>query len=100
MEFDVSVHEGFMRQALEQARAAAACGEVPVGAVVVKNGQVIGRGRNSPLSANDPTAHAEVMALREAALHGDDALAERLEQVLAARSDTPSLDADAADPAP
>ena len=68
MEFDVSVHEGFMRQALEQARAAAACGEVPVGAVVVKNGQVIGRGRNSPLSANDPTAHAEVMALREAAL--------------------------------
>ena len=68
MEFDVSVHEGFMRQALEQARAAAACGEVPVGAIVVKNGQVIGRGRNSPLSANDPTAHAEVMALREAAL--------------------------------
>ena len=57
-----------MRQALEQARAAAACGEVPVGAIVVKNGQVIGRGRNSPLSANDPTAHAEVMALREAAL--------------------------------
>ena len=67
MEFDASVHEHFMRLALEQARTAAACGEVPVGAVVVKGGQVIGRGRNSPLSANDPTAHAEVLALREAA---------------------------------
>ena len=67
MEFDATVHEHFMRLALEQARTAAACGEVPVGAVVVKGGQVIGRGRNSPLSANDPTAHAEVLALREAA---------------------------------
>jgi tRNA(adenine34) deaminase len=67
MDFDASVHEHFMRQALEQARRAAACGEVPVGAVVVKDGQVIGRGHNSPLSAQDPTAHAEVLALREAA---------------------------------
>ncbi|QXZ10520.1 tRNA adenosine(34) deaminase TadA [Comamonas sp. Y33R10-2] len=67
MDFDDSVHQHFMRMALEQARVAAACGEVPVGAVVVKNAQVIGRGRNSPLSANDPTAHAEVLALREAA---------------------------------
>lgn len=67
MDFDVSVHERFMHQALEQARCAAACGEVPVGAVVVKDGQVIGRGHNSPLSAQDPTAHAEVLALREAA---------------------------------
>lgn len=67
MNFDAYEHELFMRQALEQARAAAAGGEVPVGAVVVKNGQVIGRGRNSPLSACDPTAHAEVLALREAA---------------------------------
>lgn len=67
MDFDNSVHPHFMRQALEQARAAAACGEVPVGAVVVRNGQIIGRGRNSPLSALDPTAHAEVLALREAA---------------------------------
>ena len=67
MDFDDSVHPHFMRQALEQARAAAACGEVPVGAVVVRNGEVIGRGRNSPLSALDPTAHAEVLALREAA---------------------------------
>ena len=67
MNLDVSVHEHFMRQALEQARCAAACGEVPVGAVVVKDGKVIGRGHNSPLSAQDPTAHAEVLALREAA---------------------------------
>ena len=67
MDFDNSVHPYYMRQALEQARAAAACGEVPVGAVVVRNGQIIGRGRNSPLSALDPTAHAEVLALREAA---------------------------------
>ena len=67
MDSDAFVHEHFMRQALEQARRAAACGEVPVGAVVVKDGQVIGRGHNSPLSAQDPTAHAEVLALREAA---------------------------------
>ena len=61
------LHQDFMRQALEQAREAAACGEVPVGAVVVKDGQVIGRGRNSPLASRDPTAHAEIQALREAA---------------------------------
>ena len=67
MDFDATVHEPFMRMALEQAQAAAADGEVPVGAVVVKNGQVIGRGRNSPVLAHDPTAHAEVLALREAA---------------------------------
>ena len=67
MDSDASVHEHFMRQALEQARRAAACGEVPVGAVVVKDGKVIGRGHNRPLSAQDPTAHAEVLALREAA---------------------------------
>ncbi len=56
-----------MGLALEQARLAAAAGEVPVGAVVVRNGQVIGEGRNAPLKANDPTAHAEIMALRQAA---------------------------------
>ena len=67
MDFEATVHEPFMRMALEQAQAAAADGEVPVGAVVVKNGQVIGRGRNSPVLAHDPTAHAEVLALREAA---------------------------------
>jgi tRNA(adenine34) deaminase len=57
----------FMHLALEQARLAQAAGEVPVGAVVVRNGQVIGRGHNQPVGAHDPTAHAEVMALREAA---------------------------------
>jgi tRNA(adenine34) deaminase len=56
-----------MQLALAQARAAAAAGEVPVGAVVVKDGQVIATGRNSPIASHDPTAHAEVMALREAA---------------------------------
>lgn len=56
-----------MRAALEQARAAAAAGEVPVGAVVVKDGAIVGRGRNAPVAANDPTAHAEIQALRDAA---------------------------------
>ncbi|MEG0149463.1 MAG: tRNA adenosine(34) deaminase TadA [Comamonas sp.] len=67
MIFDSSTHEHFMREALQQAREAALAGEVPVGAVVVHQGRVIGRGRNSPLASQDPTAHAEVMALREAA---------------------------------
>ena len=57
----------FMGLALEQARLAAAAGEVPVGAVVVRNGQVIGVGHNAPVVSQDPTAHAEIMALREAA---------------------------------
>ncbi|MEQ1887350.1 MAG: nucleoside deaminase, partial [Bryobacteraceae bacterium] len=55
-----------MRQALELAREAEAAGEVPVGAVIVVDGKIIGRGRNSPISASDPTAHAEILALREA----------------------------------
>ena len=59
--------EIFMREALELARKAAAAGEVPVGAVVVSAGQVIGRGFNQPISGHDPTAHAEIVALREAA---------------------------------
>ena len=59
--------EIFMRQALELAGQAAAAGEVPVGAVVVKAGRVIGRGFNRPITSNDPTAHAEIVALREAA---------------------------------
>jgi tRNA(adenine34) deaminase len=58
---------GFMRVALAEARAAGAQGEVPVGAVVVKDGQVIGTGRNAPIGTHDPTAHAEVQALRAAA---------------------------------
>jgi tRNA(adenine34) deaminase len=53
--------------ALNEARAAAAAGEVPVGAVVVENGTVVGRGQNRVLRDVDPTAHAEVVALREAA---------------------------------
>lgn len=59
--------EQFMREALELAREAEDAGEVPVGAVVVLDGEVIGRGRNSPIALNDPTAHAEIVALREAA---------------------------------
>ena len=58
--------EAFMREALALARQAGAAGEVPVGAVVVKNGTVIGNGYNAPISSRDPTAHAEVRALREA----------------------------------
>jgi tRNA(adenine34) deaminase len=61
------MHEPFMRLALEQAALAAAAGEVPVGAVVVAGGQVIGAGFNQPISARDPTAHAEVVAMRAAA---------------------------------
>ncbi len=56
-----------MRQAIDLARQAAAAGEVPVGAVVVQDGRVTGRGRNAPVASNDPTAHAEIQALREAA---------------------------------
>jgi tRNA(adenine34) deaminase len=58
-----------MRAAIEQAEMARAAGEVPVGAVLLMNGEIIGRGYNQPISANDPTAHAEVMALRDAGLH-------------------------------
>ncbi|HQN64329.1 MAG TPA: tRNA adenosine(34) deaminase TadA [Methylophilus sp.] len=60
---------GWMQQALDQARLAAQCGEVPVGAIVVKNGAVIGRGFNQPIGQHDPTAHAEIQAMREAAAH-------------------------------
>ena len=59
--------ERFMREALALAVAAAAAGEVPVGAVVVKEGRIIGRGSNRPVTSADPTAHAEIVALREAA---------------------------------
>jgi tRNA(adenine34) deaminase len=60
--------ESFMKMALDLAREAEAAGEVPVGAIVVIEDRVIGRGRNSPISKNDPTAHAEMLALREASL--------------------------------
>ena len=62
-------HEAFMRAALEQARLAIAAGEVPIGAVVVRDGEIIARAFNQPISAVDPTAHAEVLALRAAAQH-------------------------------
>ena len=57
----------FMLAALDEARRAAHAGEVPVGAVVVVDGRIVGRGYNQPISAADPTAHAEIVALREAA---------------------------------
>ena len=56
-----------MQQALALARAAAEAGEVPIGAVVVRDGVVIGRGGNSPRTDHDPTAHAEIAAIRDAA---------------------------------
>ncbi len=61
--------EDYMGMALELAREAATLGEVPVGALVVKDGAIVGRGGNQPISRHDPTAHAEVMALRDAAQH-------------------------------
>lgn len=63
----MTADEQFMQLALEQAREAGALGEVPVGAVVVCDGEVVGRGFNQPIRGHDPTAHAEVMALRDAA---------------------------------
>jgi len=61
------MNEEYMREALRLAREGAASGEVPVGAVVVAGGEIVGRGSNSPIARNDPTAHAEILALREAA---------------------------------
>lgn len=58
-----------MNEALNLARVAAAQGEVPVGAIVVKDGVIIGRGANRPVGNHDPTAHAEIIAIREAAAH-------------------------------
>src|SRR5262245_35582025 len=63
-----SPHERFMRRALELAARAEADGEVPVGAVLVKDGEIIGEGWNRPIASHDPTAHAEVQALRAAGL--------------------------------
>ena len=62
----MSVDVGFMRLALEQAGSAVRAGEVPVGAVVVRGGKVLARGANQPIRSHDPTAHAEIEALRAA----------------------------------
>src|SRR5713226_1544260 len=60
------MHERYMRLALDLAEEARASGEVPVGSVIVLGGEVIGKGRNSPIGSSDPTAHAEMLAIREA----------------------------------
>ena len=62
------IHDAPMRAAIAEARRASEVGEVPVGAVVVLNGEIIGAGHNRPISSHDPTAHAEVVAIRAAAL--------------------------------
>ena len=58
--------EDYMRAAMEQALQAGACDEVPVGAIVVLDGEIVGRGFNQPIGRHDATAHAEIMALRDA----------------------------------
>ena len=63
----MAADEDWMRLALEMARRAAGAGEVPVGAIVELDGRVIGSGWNSPISRSDPTAHAEILAIRSAA---------------------------------
>ncbi len=65
MSLEEDIH--WMRRALVLAESAARAGEVPVGAVLVRSGEVLGEGANHPLSGNDPTAHAEIRALRSAA---------------------------------
>lgn len=69
MTSDNHIDIAFMQQALELASLAAKNGEVPVGAIVVKDGEIIGRGSNAPISLQDPTAHAEIQALRQAAMY-------------------------------
>lgn len=59
--------EHYIHLALDLARQAAEAGEVPVGAIVVKGGEIVGRGYNAPISSRDPTAHAEIQAMRDAA---------------------------------
>ena len=62
-----AMHEELMDAALAEAGRAAALGEVPIGAVVAVDGDIVGRGFNQPISSGDPTAHAEIMAIRDAA---------------------------------
>jgi tRNA(adenine34) deaminase len=63
----INQDEQFMREALRLAREGAAAGEVPVGAVLVMEGEIAGSGWNAPVARHDPTAHAEILAIREAA---------------------------------
>jgi len=63
---DTRTDQRFMGEALALARVAEARGEVPVGAVIIKDGEIVGRGGNAPIAAVDPTAHAEISALRDA----------------------------------
>ena len=63
----VEIDERFMQEAISLAEYAREAGEVPIGAVIVRDGAIIGRGANSPIATNDPTAHAEILAVREAA---------------------------------
>lgn len=65
----VSDDENFLGTALELARQARDAGEVPIGAVVVLDGAIVGRGYNQPISSGDPTSHAEIVAIRDAAAH-------------------------------
>ena len=67
-DIQLEADQGWMRHALTLAEQAQAAGEVPVGAVLVKDGEIIGQGWNRPISTHDPTAHAEIIALREAGL--------------------------------
>ena len=69
MSIDPARDEFFMRQAMSEAEAAAALGEVPVGAVLVRDGVIIGRGHNLRETSNDPTTHAEMLAIRQGAEH-------------------------------
>ena len=68
---EAGADHGFMRRAIELAREAEAAGEVPVGALVVRDGEILAEGFNRPISTRDPTAHAEMVALRAAAARLD-----------------------------
>jgi len=61
-------YEVWMKKALALASEAASYGEVPVGAIIVRDDEIIGRGSNRPITSKDPTAHAEIVAIRDAAL--------------------------------
>jgi tRNA(adenine34) deaminase len=68
---DFATHERWMHEALKEARAAAGRGEVPVGAVVVRDGRIVGRGSNQVEQLHDPTAHAEILAIGAASAEGE-----------------------------